>query len=138
MFSGICKYNFNMKLYHELVCKTNFNQEKDGWWRLALLPFTVRVAVLFLSPVSQIYSPLSSMISLFITRLWVVAFCCMVYFSPWQSTVEPFLQVTLQSALEISQDSVASPPALASWLSSSFLKVVGAAARQTNLLGWII
>lgn len=90
--------------------------------------------MLFWSPVSQVYSPLSSMISLCMIRMWVVAFCSMVYFSPCVRRVEPFHQVTLWSGLDTSQDREASPPSLASWLFSSFLNTTGAAARDTNFI----
>lgn len=96
-----------------------------------LLPFTVREAVLLLSPVSHVYSPLSFTFSLCMTRMWVVTLCSIVYFSPWVSTVESFSQVTLQSGLEVSHDRVALSPSVASWLSSSFLNSTGAAAGKT-------
>ncbi len=121
-------------------CEINLRRDEDKRrretkmrWSCALLPFTVRVAVLLLSPVSQVYSPLSFTFSLCTTRMWVAALCSILYFSPWASAVEPFSQVTLQSRLDVSQDRVASSPSVASWLSSSFLNSTGAAARKTNI-----
>lgn len=103
-----------------------------GGTRNCLLPFTVTEADVLLSPVSQVYSPLSVTSSLRMTKLWVVALCSMLYLSPWVSTVGPLSQVTLQSALVVSQDRVTPSPSLASQLCSSFLNVSGAAAGKNR------
>lgn len=94
------------------------------------LPFTAREAVLLLSPVSQVYSPLSFTSNLCMTSVWVEAFCSILYFSPWVSTVESFSQVTLQSERDVSQDRVALSPSVLSTLCSSFVNSTGGAARQ--------
>lgn len=97
-----------------------------------LLPFTVTEAEVLLSPVSQVYSPLSVTSSLRMAKVWVVALCSMLYLFPSVSSVEPLSQVTLQSALDVSQVRVTSSPSLTSQLSSSFLNVTGAAAGKNR------
>lgn len=103
-----------------------------GGTRRCLLPFTVTEAEVLLSPVSQVYSPLSVTSSLRMAKVCVVALCSMLYLFPSVSSVEPLSQVTLQSALDVSQVRVTSSPSLASQLSSSFLNVTGAAAGKNR------
>lgn len=103
-----------------------------GGARRCLLPFTVTEAEVLLSPVSQLYSPLSVTSSLRMAKVWLLALCSMMYLFPSVSTVEPLSQVTLQSVLDVSQVRVASSPSLASQLSSSFLNVIGAAAGKNH------
>lgn len=105
-----------------------------GGPRRSLLPFTVTEAEVLLSPVSQVYSPLSVASSLRMAKVWVVALCSMLYLLPSVSTLEPLSQVTLQSTLEVSQVRVILSPSLASQLSSSLLNVTGAAAGKNQFV----
>lgn len=117
-------------------CGESIQRLEMGGTRRCLLPFTVTEAKLLLSPVSQVYSPLSVTSTLRMAKVWVVALCSMLYLFPSVSTVEPLSQVTLQLALDVSQVRVTSSPSLASQLSSSFLNVIDAAAGK-NYYVWM-
>lgn len=99
------------------------------------LPCTVRAAVVFSSPHTQLYSPASLTSRAWISSWAVVPSCLMVYLSLGLSTLCFFLHST-EAALDSSHCRVAVAPSVASSSLISFWKCTGRAEGFKGSTMW--
>lgn len=98
------------------------------WRRLhESIPLTFTVADVFLSPHTQLYSPLSSIFKSFIWSSQEVSLCFISYFSPTLRISEPFFHWTTVAGFDNLQQRVTVSPLFFSWFLSSSLKLAGRA-----------
>lgn len=94
------------------------------------LPVTSRRAVVFSSPLLQVYSPASAGFASRTTSSATVPRCLNSYFSPSCRTSLPFFHCTGRSGLLSSQESRTLLPSLASLFCSSRSKTTGRTTRE--------